>query len=97
MNPKDFTKPVTANTFNITVDSCENCPKIVATFENVPEEKLSEVLYYAKRAFRSIEVVNNQTGEIAYSRYVCCELFENEILYTYGDCLDYMRHVVQKN
>ena len=85
------------NTFNITVDSCENCPKIVATFEDVPEEKLSDMLFYAKRAFRSIEVINNQTGEIAYSRYMCCELFENEIGYSYGDCLDYMRHIMKKD
>ena len=85
------------NTFNITVDSCENCPKIVATFEDVPEEKLSDMLFYAKRAFRSIEIINNQTGEIAYSRYMCCELFENEISYNYGDCLDYMRHIMKKD
>ena len=85
------------NTFNITIDSCENCPKIIATFENIPEEKLPDVLFYAKRAFRSIEVINNQTGEIAYSRYICCELFENEISYTYGDCLDYMRHIIKKD
>lgn len=85
------------NTFNITVDSCENCPKIVATFEDVPEEKLSDMLFYAKRAFRSIEIINNQTGEIAYSRYMCCELFENEISYGYGDCLDYMRHIMKKD
>lgn len=85
------------NTFNITVDSCENCPKIVATFEDVPKEKLPDMLFYAKRAFRSIEVINNQTGEVAYSRYMCCELFENEINYSYGDCLDYMRHILKKD
>ena len=85
------------NTFSITVDSCEFSPKIVATFDEVPEEKLTDVLFYAKRAFRSIEVVNNQTGEVAYNRYICCELFENEILYSYGDCIDYMRHIIKKD
>lgn len=85
------------NTFNIILDSCENCPKIVATFENVPEEKLSDMLFYAKRAYRSIEVINNQTGEIAYNRYMCCKLFEDEICYNYGDCLDFMRHIMNKD
>lgn len=97
MNPKYFVEPIVATTYKLTVDSCENCPKIVATFENVPEEKLSDMLFYATRGFRSIEVINNQTGEVAYSRYVNCELFENEVSYNYGECLDYMKHILTKN
>jgi hypothetical protein len=84
------------NTFNITLDSCENCPKVVATFENVPEEKLSDVLYYATRAFRSIEVINNQTGEIAFNSYTCVELFKDKQNYNYGEALDYMHHIITR-
>lgn len=82
-------------TFNVTVDSCENCPKIVATFENVPANKLETVLYYADRAFRSVEVVSNATGEVYYDRYVSVELFEKRLNnYSYGEALDIIKHEI---
>lgn len=83
------------NTFNIILDSCENCPKIVATFENVPEEKLETVLYYADGAFRSIEIVSNTTGEVFYSRYVNSDMFEKRYSnYSYGEALDIIKHEI---
>lgn len=85
-------------TFNITLDSCENCPKVVATFENVPISKLEDVLYYAERGFRSVEVVNNATGEIMFTHHVCSELFEKRGFgYNYGEAIDYIQHVINKD
>ena len=90
------TTNTTNTTFTISVDSCEACPKIVASFDSVPREKLSDVLYYAEKAFRSIEVVNNETGEVAYTKYVGLDLFEKDRFYNYGDALDYMKHALDK-
>jgi hypothetical protein len=90
------TTNTTNATFTIAVDSCESCPKIVASFDNVPADKLSDMLYYAEKTFRSIEVVNNETGEFAYRKYVGFDLFKKDKRYNYGDSLDYMKRVLDK-
>lgn len=83
------------NTFSITVDSCEFSPKIVATFDEVPADKLEMALYYAERAFRSVEVVSNTTGEVYYSRYASVEMFEKrQNNYGYGEALDIIKHEI---
>mgnify|MGYP007115384126 CR=1 FL=1 len=84
------------NYYNISVDSCESCPSVAANFTMVPEEKLADMLYWAKKAFRQIEVTNSYTGEVAYSRYLSDGLFENERRYNYGEALDYMQHEFNK-
>ena len=95
MNPKDLAKSTITTTFTLTVDSCESCPKIVATFEEVPADKLETVLYYADRAFRSVEVVSNTTGEVYYSRYVSVDIFEKrQNNYSYGEALDIIKHEI---
>lgn len=95
MNPKDFVKSITTTTYTLTVDSCECNPKIVATFDEVPADKLETVLYYAERAFRSVEVVSNTTGEVYYSRYVSVAMFEKrQNNYSYGEALDVIRHEI---
>ena len=86
----------TITTYTVSVDSCESCPKIVASFDSVPENKLKDVLYYATKAFRSVEVVNNETGEVAFSLYQGLVLFDGHCGYSYGDALDYMRHTLDK-
>jgi hypothetical protein len=89
---------MTNSTFNLTLDSCENCPKIVATFENVPMSKLEDVLYYAERGFRSVEVVSNETGEVLFNQYVCHEIFESRHSgYNYGEAIDYIQHIIRKD
>ena len=99
MNPKFFAepivKPIATTTYKLTVDSCENSPKIVATFDEIPANKLETVLYYADRAFRSVEVVSNTTGEVYYSRYVSVEMFEKrQNNYGYGEALDIIKHEI---
>jgi hypothetical protein len=95
MNPKDFGKSITTTTYKLTVDSCECNPKIVATFDEVPADKLETALYYAERAFRSVEVVSNTTGEVYYSRYVSVEMFEKRLNnYGYGEALDIIKHEI---
>ena len=95
MNPKNFAELAIKATYKLTVDSCECNPKIVATFDEVPADKLETVLYYAERAFRSVEVVSNTTGEVYYSRYVSVEMFEKRLNnYGYGEALDVIKHEI---
>ena len=95
MNPKYFAELAIKTTYTLTVDSCESNPKIVATFEEVPADRLETVLYYAERGFRSVEVVSNTTGEVYYSRYVSIDMFEKrQSNYNYGEALDIIKHEI---
>lgn len=84
-------------TYTINLDSCEAMPKVVASFDEVPESKLKDALYYAVRAFRSVEVINNQTGEVVLTLYVGLALFEEKRGYNYGEALDYMHHIITRD
>ena len=93
----ETTNTATATTtYTVSVDSCESCPKIIANFDSVPEDKLLDILYYAKKAFRFVEVVNNETGEVALNLLQGQFLFDKNCGYSYGDALDYMRHILNK-
>lgn len=95
MNPKNFVQSTIKPTYKLTLDSCECNPKIVATFDEVPADKLETALYYAERAFRSVEVVSNTTGEVYYSRYVSVDMFEKrQNNYTYGEALNIIKHEI---
>lgn len=68
-------------------------PSIKATFENVKAENLSTMIFYGERAFREVEVVNEQTGEVEYSYYRSDNMFNQ--LYTYGEALDILTKMYQ--
>lgn len=82
-------------TYSINVDSCEARPKIVATFEDVPEEALENALSVAVQAFRSIEVINNETGEVVLTHYEGLRL-HNQV-FEYGTALVVMKHICYKD
>ena len=77
-------------TYNVSIDSCEARPKIVATFEDVPEERLEQVIYIATRTFRSVEVINNETGEVVLTHYEGLQLHKET--FGYGEGIDIIRH-----
>lgn len=81
-------------TYNISVDSCEARPKIVATFEDVPEKALKDAIYMATRSFRSVEVINNETGEVVLTHYESDEYNTNlnPPSFNYGEAIDIMSH-----
>ena len=62
-------------TYKLSLDSYQSNPKIIVEFEEVPENVLETVINIAKYAFRSIEVVSNETGEIVLSHYVGLQMF----------------------
>ena len=76
-------------TYNITIDSCEATPKLVATFEDVPKNQLELIVSIATQTFRSVEIVNNETGEVVLTHYVGTEMHKS--LYNYGEAIDLIR------
>ena len=73
-------------TYKLSLDSCQSNPKIIVEFNEVPENILETVIGIAKYAFRSIEVVSNETGEVVLTHYVGLQLFNP--LYEYGTAID---------
>lgn len=72
-------------TYTMKVDSCEVCPKIVAEFPNISEANIMRCLQAAKEGFRSVEITNDETGEIMVSFYMSDEF--HEALFEYGDTI----------
>ena len=77
-------------TYTVKVDSCEARPKIVTEFNEVPDNQLEQVVYIAKKAFRSVEVVDEETGEIVLTYYVGERLWEKA--FNYGEAIDMISH-----
>ena len=77
-------------TYTVKVDSCEAYPKIITEFNEVPDKHLERVVYIAKKTFRSIEVTNEETGEIVLTHYVGERLYEKE--FGYGEAIDIISH-----
>lgn len=77
-------------TYTVKVDSCEACPKVITEFNGVPDNQLEQVVYIAKRTFRSVEVTNEETGEIVLTYYVGDRLWEKA--FNYGEAIDIICH-----
>lgn len=82
------------STYSMKVDSRESCPKILAEFPNISEDALESVVNAAKRGFRSVEVTDNETGEVVLSYYVGERLANR--LYDYGETLDLISYYAYK-
>lgn len=78
-------------TYKVSVDSCEACPKIVATFEDVPQDKMEQLISIATSAFRSVEIINNETGEVELTHYEGTT-FHKKSYFGYGEAIDVMKH-----
>ena len=62
------------NTYTVTAKSCEN-PNITIEYKGLCGECLDECVEELNTAFRSVEVICEQTGEVAYSLYVGADWF----------------------
>lgn len=80
------------STYSMKVDSCESCPKILAEFPNIPDEQLEAAINAAKRAFRSVEVTDEETGEVVMSYYVGERLVPKSSNYDYGDAIGLVKY-----
>ena len=77
-------------TYTVKIDSCEARPKIITEFNEVPDNQLEQVVYIAKKAFRSVEVTNVETGEIVLTHYVGDRLWERA--FGYGEAIGIISH-----
>ena len=80
-------------TYKLTLDNCQSNPKVIAEFDSVPESVLENVINTAKFAFRSIEVVSNETGEVVLTHYVGLQLFKP--LFECGEAIDIISRYCQ--
>lgn len=78
-------------TYTITAKSCEN-PNITIEYAKLCEECVTECISELELAFRSVEVLCEQTGEIVYSHYVGVDWFNP--LPTYGEAIDEVCDIV---
>lgn len=70
--------------------------KFTIKFEmnSCPINYLGDIVAELSKGFRDIEVINNETGEVAISMYTCDELFEE--LCSPEMCIDMVRHMCDK-
>ena len=62
-------------TFTISVESDNSYPSVKTKFHGAPIEDLRRAIDIAHEAFRIVEVVCEQTGEVYYNSYTCEDLF----------------------
>lgn len=79
------------NTYTITAKSCEN-PNVVIEYEGLCDKCIDECVEELNTAFRSVEVICEQTGEVVYSRYVGADWFN--AFASYGEVIDEVYDIV---
>lgn len=80
-----------AQTYTMKLDSCEGKPGIECVFHNIPEDKIRKVMEMAVKAFRSVEITAEETGEIIFSYYMDCEW--HKVVFNYGEMIDILSHI----
>lgn len=75
MHPKHCQSTTTNYNYTVTFSNCEN-PRCEMRFEGVSKPLAANLVAIGLSAFRDIQVVNNDTGEIVYNRYTSDEWFE---------------------
>ena len=89
MHPK-YLEPASprALTYTLTVDSCEDRPKIHINFYGVKQGDIMVAFNVAKSAFRQVEILNEETGEVVTTYYMSDEFHRPSR--TYGDAINYL-------
>lgn len=89
MHPKHLepTSP-RASTYTLTVDSCEDKPKIHINFCGIKKDDIMVAFNVAKSAFRQVEILNEETGEIVTTYYMSDEF--HRASRKYGETIDYI-------
>jgi hypothetical protein len=84
----------TTPTFNIKANNGGG--KFTINFEmpNCPLNYVGDITAELSKGFRDIEVINNETGEVAMSIYFSDEMFEE--LCPPEMCIDMVRHICDK-
>ena len=75
-----------AQTYTMRLNSFTNKPDVAVTLPNIPEDKIRWAMDMATQAYRGVEVVADETGEVIFNYYVDIE-FHNNVL-THGEMID---------
>lgn len=78
-------------TYTIKLNSCESKPCVSAELKEIPHDRLRSVMTMAIKAFRSVEVTAEETGEIIFSHYV--DFDWHLPIYNYGEMIDMLCHI----
>lgn len=79
--------------YNVTLSNGGGAVKVNVEISSISWEKAYLVIGYGNLAFRDITVVDSETGEVAYNRYVSSHIFEAED--TVENVLDVIRQIVE--
>ena len=67
--------------FNVKLSTCGSAPAIEIAVSHISWERVWTLVCFGNNFFRETEIVNDETGEVAYSRYVSEDYFEPEITF----------------
>lgn len=95
MNPRYYHKEERkVERFTVTANSCE-ATNISVIFKDLDIHKAKMVAKILEQGFRDVDIVSQETGEVAYRHYVSSELF-NPILKTYGAAIASVEHALSR-
>lgn len=80
------------NTYTVTAKSCEN-PNITVEFKGLCSTCSIEVVSILECAFRSVEIICEETGEVVYTLYVGSEWFIPNA--EYGKAIDEAGEIIR--
>ena len=66
-------------TYTVKADNGCYRPRIEFSHEAVPGDKAKPLVLLLTKAFRNVEVTNNETGEVMFTNYVSGDWFEPEL------------------
>lgn len=61
--------------YSVSADTCES-PKITVEYKGLSMEKAKHIAMILEGAFRKVDVICEQTGEVMYNVYYSSEYFE---------------------
>lgn len=65
--------------FNVKFSTCGGTPAIEIGVSHISWEKAWTLIAFGNNLFRQTEIIDDETGEVAYNRYVSNTYFEPEI------------------
>lgn len=66
-------------TCNVKLSTCGGSPNLETAINHITWEKACIIIAIGNGYFRDIEVTNDETGEVLYSRYVAEDVFEQDV------------------
>lgn len=65
--------------FNVKLSTCGGTPAIEIAVSHISWERAWTLVGFGNNLFRETEIINDETGEVAYSRYVGDTYFKPEM------------------